>query len=348
MAFTLAGLSTLDAVSGCEDEARKYIIPHIKSKCDKIEVDSIGNIIAFKKGKSDKHTILLGTNIDEVGFIVSDITEKGFIKFKSVGNIDPRTLVSKCVKIGRNGVFGVIGMKAIHLQKKAERETTVKVSDLYIDIGATTKKEAEKFVSLGDYISFSTDFSEKGECIKGKALDRFGVIPLVAAMDTAPLYDTYFVFSSQREIPCSVMGRGMKVAAYRINPDFALIISTVNTDDFYSAKNPSARLGKGAVIEFMDKSSISDTEFLNEICKLAERNNIPVQKKTSASGTSVAGAVISASYGVTVATVSIPCRYSHTPVSYMNKNDIYAVSNICEAFVKESDVIIDGITKRAN
>lgn len=348
MAFTLEGLSLLNAVSGCEDEAREYIIPHIKTKCDRLEVDSIGNIIAFKKGKSDKYKILFGTNIDEVGFIVSDITEKGFIKFKAVGNIDPRTLVSKTVKIGKNGVLGVVGMKAIHLQKKTEREATVKVSDLYIDIGASTKKEAEKNVSLGEYITFNTEYSEIDECIKGKALDRFGVLPLVAAMDCKPLYDTYFVFSTQREIPCSVMGRGMRVAAYKINPDFALIISTVNTDDFYTAKSTSAHLGKGAVIEFMDKCAISDTRFINAISDMAERNGINVQKKTSSAGVSVAGAVVSASYGATVGTVSIPCRYSHSPVSYMNKNDINAVSEICTAFIRESDVIINGITKKAD
>ena len=348
MAFTLAELSELDAVSGCEDEARVYIISNIKGKCDKLEVDSLGNVIAFKKGKSDKHTILLGTNIDEVGFIVSDITEKGFIKFKAVGNIDPRTLVSKTVRIGKNRIPGVIGMKAIHLQKKAEREASVKVSDLYIDIGAYTKKEAEKIVSLGDYIAFNTEYSESGERIKGKALDRFGVVPLIYAMESEPLYDTYFVFSSQREILCSIMGRGMKVASYKIKPDYALIVSTVNTDDSYNAKNSSAHLGKGAIIEFMDKTSVSDTMFTNELSALAERNDISAQKKTSSAGTSVAGAVVAASYGATVATVSVPCRYSHSPVCYMNKNDIMAVSKICAAFIRESDVVINGITKKTN
>ena len=348
MALSMDRLSELNAVSGFEDEARAYLIPFIKEKCDSLEVDNMGNIIAFKKGKSDKYKILLGTNIDEVGFIVSEITEKGFLKFKSVGSPDARTLVSKRVKVGKSKIHGIIGMKAIHLQKKEEREAAVKDKDLYVDIGAKDKEEAQNSVKLGDIIAFDTQFAEIGDIIKGKALDRFGSIAVFNAMDETPIYDTYFVFSVQREIPCSVMGRGMKIAAYRINPDFALIVDTVNADDFPDTKSASAVLGKGAVIEYMDKTSISDTLFIKEIEKTAHRNGIKTQNKTTALGASVAGAVNVASYGAVTATVGIACRYSHTPVSYMNKNDINSVSDICRAFVKESDVIIDGYIKETD
>lgn len=348
MALSMDRLSELNAVSGFEDEARAYLIPLIKEKCDSLEVDNMGNIVAFKKGGSDKYKILLGTNIDEVGFIVSEITEKGFIKFKSVGTIDPRTIVSKRVAIGKDCIPGVIGMKAIHLQKKEEREAAVEVKALYIDIGAKDKEDAQKRVKLGDAIAFATEFDDKGRLIKGKALDRFGTIPVLSAMDEAPKYDTYFVFSVQREIPCSVMGRGMKIAAYRINPDFALIVDTVNADDFPDTKSASAIPGNGAVIEYMDKTSISDTAFIKEITKMADRNGTKTQNKTTTAGASVAGAVNVASHGAVTASVGIACRYSHTPVSYMDKDDINAVCDICKVFVKESDVIIDGFIKEAD
>ena len=329
MALSMERLSELDAVSGFEDEARVYLIPKIKEKSDSISVDALGNIIAFKKGRSDKYKILVGTNIDEVGFIVNEITDTGFIKFKAVGDIDPRTLVSKTVRIGNNKVLGVIGMKAIHLQKKEEREAAVNVKDLYIDIGAKDKESAQKYVKQGDLISFNTKFGDKNKIIKGKALDRFGTIAVFEAMDETPAYDTYFVFSVQREIPCSVMGRGMKVAAYKINPDYALVIDTVNTEDFPDMQSASAVLGKGAVIEYMDRTSISDTIFINEISELAKRNGIKKPPKTSTGGASVSGAVAVASSGCKIATVGIPCRYSHTPVCMMNKSDIDAVSKIC-------------------
>ncbi len=348
MDLSMERLSELNAISGFEDEARAYLIPRIEDKCFDFEVDAMGNIIAFKKGKSDKYKILIGTNIDEVGFIVSDITETGFVKFKAVGDIDPRVLVSKNVTIGKSRVSGVIGMKAIHLQKKEERESAVKVKDLYIDIGAADKAEAQSCVSLGDTVAFTTEFAKFGDIIKGKALDRFGVISVLSAMSEAPAYDTYYVFSTQREIPCSVMGRGMKTAAYKIKPDFALIVDTLNSEDFPERKSASAVLGEGAVIEYMDRTSISDTVFINEIKELANRNNIPTQHKTSSRGASIAGAVAVASDGAVVATVGIPTRYSHTPVCMMNMKDISSVSSICEAFVRESDVVINGFIEKTN
>ena len=344
MAVSMERLSKLNAVSGFEDEAREYLIPIISKKADSVSVDSMGNIIAYKKGKSDKYTLLLGTNIDEGGFIVSDITETGFLKFKTVGDIDPRTLVSKRVAVGKNRVMGVIGMKAIHLQKKEEREAAVKAKDLYIDIGAKDKADAETMVSLGDTVAFCTEFGEFGGKIKGKALDRFGVIAVLSAMDTCPVYDTYYVFSAQREVPCSVMGRGMKVASFKINPDFALIIDTVNAEDFPKVTDASSVLGDGAVIEYMDRCTISDTLFINEIVTASE--GIAMQKKMSTRGASIAGAVAVASGGAVVATVGIPCRYAHTPVAVMDRDDIDAVSGICKIFVKESDVIIDGFIEK--
>lgn len=344
MAFTLKRLSELNAVSGNEKDARSYIISEIKDKCDRLEVDAMGNVIAFKRGMSDKRTVMLGTNIDEAGFIVSQITDTGYIKFKAVGGIDPRTIISKRVCIGED-VKGVIGMKAIHLQKKSEREAAVELDSLYIDIGAKNKKSAKKRVNLGDYITFDTRFDELGEAVKGKALDRFGTACLIGAMDETPAYDTYFVFSAQREIPCSVAGRGMRTAAYKIKPDYALIVDTVSTGDSYKAERPAARLGRGAVIEYMDRTSIADTRLTSKIWELAEREKIAVQAKTASGAASVCGAVVNASRGSVCACVGIPCRYSHTPVSIMNKNDINAVTALCAAFVRESDVITDETAK---
>lgn len=348
MAFTLAELSSLDAVSGAENEALAYLIPIIREKCDNIDVDSMGNIIALKKGKSDKYKILLGASIDEVGFIVNDITDSGFVKFKAVGNVDPRTIVSKCVRIGDKKVQGVIGMKAIHLQKKEEREATVKIKDLFIDIGAESKEKAQEKVSLGDRIYFSTEFEDKGEIIKGKALNRLSVVPLLEVMDQVPAFDTYYVFAAQSEVLCSVMGRGLRVASFRIDPDFALVINTVNSDDFYNAKCRSARLGDGFILEHMDKSNISAAVFSRAIRELADRNKISYQNKTSSLGASPTGGVLAAGTGAVVASVAIACRYYRTPVEYMNKNDIDAVTELCRAFIKESDVVINGIIKDIN
>lgn len=272
MAFILKKLSELCAVCGCEDEARRYIISEIKDRCDSIETDVLGNVIAFKRGADGSRRLLVGTNIDEPGFIVTSITDDGYIKFATVGNIDPRVIISKRVVIGKDNVKGIIGMKAVHVTTREERERAVKLSELYIDIGASNKKKAEKRVKTGDYITFATGFEMIGNCIKGKALDRFGTVCLIEAMDEIPAYDTYFVFSTQRETG----GRGMRVAAFNIKPDIAVIVDTVSTEDQYRSKHPAARLGDGAVIEYMDRTNISDTRLTANITAFAKKNEIKI------------------------------------------------------------------------
>ncbi|MBR4173304.1 MAG: M42 family peptidase, partial [Clostridia bacterium] len=153
----LKELTNLSGVSGNEGAVHDFIINEISPYADSITVDSIGNVIALKKGASSKK-IMLSAHMDEVGFIISEITDKGYLKFKTVGGIDTRTILAKRVKIGKNGVLGVIGMKAVHLQKKSEREETPEIKDLYIDIGAKNKDSAENLVSLGDYATFETEF----------------------------------------------------------------------------------------------------------------------------------------------------------------------------------------------
>ncbi|MBR0366275.1 MAG: M42 family peptidase, partial [Clostridia bacterium] len=310
-------------------EARRYIIDEIKDKCDSIETDALGNVIAYKGGADGSRRLMLGTNTDEAGFIVTDITEDGYIKFGAVGDIDPRTVVSKRVVIGKDRVKGVIGMKAVHVTTREERETAVKLSELYIDIGAANKKKAQKRVKKGDYIAFDTRFETMGECIRGKALDRFGTVCLIEAMDEAPAYDTYFVFSAQRETG----GRGMKVAAYNIKPDTAVIVDTVSTEDQYKSKHPAARLGSGAVIEYMDRTNISDTKLTAKVAELAKESGIAAQDKLSSAAKTVAGAVTES--GAVTACIGIPVRYSHTPACMMNKKDIDDVTALCKAIVKE-------------
>lgn len=343
MAVSLKKLSELAAVSGCEEEARNFVLTTVCDRCDNVEIDAMGNVIAFKKGCSDQHKIMLGTNMDESGFIVSEITDKGYLKFKPVGKIDPRTVISKRVVIGADKIKGVIGMKAIHLQKKSEREAAVDIGDLYIDIGERSKKKAEKRVHMGDYITFDTKFAELGEIVKGKALTRFGTVCLIEAMREPPAYDTYFVFSTQRNISGS-MGRGIRTAAYKIRPDYALIVDCMDSGDSYKNETPSARLGKGEVIEYMDRTNISDVRFTNAL--KTHMGDIPMQDKTASVMNTIAGAVSTAAGGTVCACVGIPCRYADTPVSMMNIKDIDAASRVCAAFVKESDVIINEIAQK--
>ena len=192
MAELVEKLCNIGGVSGDEGDVREFIRSYIKEYVDELTVDSMGNLIALKKGKSDAKRIMLSAHMDEVGFIISGFTEKGYLEFKTVGGIDTRVIISKKVFIGKNKVPGIIGIKAVHLQKPSERESVPSVSSLYIDIGASSKDEAKSKVSLGDYAVFDTKFSPFGtDKFKAKAIDdRIGCAVLMNAIKKDVKYDT--------------------------------------------------------------------------------------------------------------------------------------------------------------
>lgn len=332
-------LTNLNGVSGDEGLVRSFIINEVKAYADDITVDNLGNIIAFKKGNSDKK-IMLSCHMDEVGFIVSGINDKGFIKFRTVGGIDTRVILSKKVTIGKNKIKGVIGMKAIHLQKPSERETVPEIKDIFIDIGAKDKKDAEKVVSLGDYIAFDTEFERLGEdTIKAKALDdRVGCAILIELMKKTVKYDTYFCFTTQEEVGL----RGAKVAAYRINPDIALVVegTTANDGFGFSEHEYVTSMGGGAAITFMDKTMIVDKNLRSRLYDLAEKEGICVQYKRAAAGGTDAGKIHLEKSGIKTLVVAVPVRYLHSPCCLASFRDVLSVRDLCGLFLDKIDEVI--------
>ncbi|MDE6723404.1 MAG: M42 family peptidase, partial [Eubacterium sp.] len=196
----LKELCLLNGTSGDEDRIRDYIIDAIKEYCE-YSVDALGSILAFKKGKkTPSKKVMLSAHMDEVGFIVTHITDDGYLKFNPVGGIDPRVVIDRVVQIGT--IKGVIGAKAVHLLSDEEKKTAPNFSKLYIDIGASSKEEAEKYVSLGDFAYFSSDYNEFGNgFIKSKALDdRIGCMLMIELIKSDLEYDTYFCFNVQEEV----------------------------------------------------------------------------------------------------------------------------------------------------
>lgn len=335
----LEELTNLSGVSGNEDEVRNFIISQITPYADNITVDTIGNIIALKKGDSSKK-VMLSAHMDEVGFIISEISEKGYLKFKTVGGIDTRTILAKRLKIGKNKVLGVIGMKAVHLQKKSEREETPELKDLYIDIGAKDKKSAEKIVSLGDYATFETEFEELGEdTVKAKALDdRAGCAVLMEVIKNPVKYDTYFCFTTQEEVGL----RGARLAANRIKPNIALVVETTSCSDVYGFETYESvtKLGSGAAVTFMDRTTIVNDDLRKKLYSMAKEANIPVQYKCSTSGGNDAGRIHLSGSGVKTATVSLPVRYIHSSASVASIKDLNAVTSLAELFLERIDEVL--------
>ena len=333
MAVHLKDISELHSVSGNEAKIREYIKSNIKA--DEIFTDTMGNLVAFVKGKSSQKKLAVVTHMDESGFIVSDFTDKGYIKFKNAGNIEPRTLISKRVVIDER-VMVIIGMKAIHLQTADERKNVVKIKDLFIDIGAKDKDEAKALVNKGDYICFDTEFKGLGGRVKGKALDRSGVYCVCKAMENPPAYDTYFVFTVQKEIG----SRGAMIISHRLGVDFAVLVDTVESADMYGVENRNAAIDGGAVIDYANKRMISDKALNDRIFDLAKEKGIKIQKKTSAKGEGD----YAMQYGngaKKCISINIPIRYANTPVELMSLSDVESVTSLLKLILNGDD--IDGI-----
>lgn len=337
MASLIKKISKINAVSGCEDEMRSFILRNIKA--DKITVDTIGNIIAMKKGTDRKGKVMVATHMDECGFIVSGITDSGYIKFKPVGNIDINTVISKKVIIGKDSVKGVIGMKAIHLQTRDERDNTVPAKKLFIDIGAKSKKSALKRVKLGDYITFATGYSENDNIIKGKALSRCALATVLKKMDNVAGNELYFVFTAQKEVGM----RGADIVSRQIEPDAVITVDTVAADDMFGVEDSTITLGGGVVIPYMDKYAIYDRILLENTEMLAKKLHIPYHRAVIKNEFSDSGVFIRGADGAKCVNISIPCRYAKTPVEMVCKKDIIAAELLLGALIENIDEWVEGV-----
>lgn len=319
-------LCELDGISGRENEVREEILKQITPICDEVSVDNMGNVIAFKKGKkAPKNKIMLSAHMDEVGFILTGVTSEGYLKFSTVGGINPKVVNGRRVKVGDNKVIGVIGTKPIHQQSEEERATAVKLKDLCIDIGATDKEDALKYVKLGDSITFDgADYTELGtNSIMARAIDdRAGCAILIEAMKSEPEFDAYYLFCVQEEVGLN----GSKTAAYTINPDIAIVVETTASGDVAGVTdyNRVSVVGDGAVITYMDRSTIYDKQLYDLAFKLAEEKNIKAQTKTMIAGGNDAGAIHISRGGVKTVAVSIPGKYIHSAASVVSKTDVEA------------------------
>ena len=231
MIDTIKELSLLGGTSGREDRIREYIISKIEGRCE-YHIDPIGNLIAYKKGrKPAKNKVMLDSHMDEVGIIVTYINSDGTLKFGNVGGIDTKVILGRQF-IFDNGTVGVAGVKPVHLLKGDEKTKIPDSDSLYIDIGASSKEEAEKRVNIGDTAVFLSDFTPFGNNrIKGKALDdRVGCTILIDMINSDLEYDAYFSFSVQEEIGL----RGSKAWAeahkgeFQDVPTFIYSFDTIN------------------------------------------------------------------------------------------------------------------------
>ena len=329
----LKEICLLNGTSGREENVRNYIIDKIKGKCE-YSVDALGSIIAFKKGrKLPPKKVLIAAHMDEVGFIITDITDDGYLCFAPVGGIDSSVVLGRHVDI--NGINGIIGAKAVHLLTDEEKKTAPSMGKLVIDIGATDKSQAEKYVNLGDCAYFSCDFCELGNgFIKSKALDdRIGCMLMIELINSNLEYDTYFAFNVQEEVGL----RGSGCSAYSIKPDIAIVLEATTAADIdgVTGGDKCCVLGNGPVVSFMDGRTIYDKSIYDLAFKIAKENDIKIQTKTKIAGGNDAGAIQQSAFGCRVAAVSLPCRYIHSGASVVNIGDIEETRRFLPLLISE-------------
>lgn len=323
----LSSLTSISAPSGYE----MPIVQFLKDKLSiysnlRIDEDVLGNLIVTKKGKTDKN-IMLVAHCDEIGFAIKYIDEQGFVRFTPIGGVDVSLLKGQVVNILHCDTIiqGVVGAKPIHLSRNEKNNRGFDVSDMWIDIGAEDKETAMKLVSVGDPITFTTNYIElKNDFIAAKSIDnRSGVAVLLSIIERIHNVDTsnniVVVFSVQEEIGL----RGVITAGYNIHPDVSIVVDVTHATDYPSINKNACgeiRLGAGPVIPIGANFSM---EIQNILRNIAKSNNIQFQIESlpGFSGTDAAELQLQHG-GCLLGTISIPCRYMHSPIEISSYNDI--------------------------
>lgn len=328
----LKELTEINSVCGNEGALRSKLKEMLSPYATEITIDSMGNLIAFKRGlKSGAKKVVISAHMDEVGFIVTDITDDGYLKFSPVGGVDSRIMLAQRVVIGNDNIPGVVGIKAVHLQSPDERQQVIKCSSMYIDIGASSKEEASSKVHRGDYIAFDSAYREFGEGnVKAKAIDdRVGCAIMAELIKYDYENDIYFAFTTQEEIGV----RGATIVARRIQPEVAIMLEATTCADTAGCEPHEyvTELGKGPAISIMDRSGYSDRELNKFIVKVADENKVEYQYKKTGMGGNETRAYQTAALPCKTAAISLPTRYLHSPVSCAKLSDIEKMYNLVKA-----------------
>lgn len=335
----LKRLTETAGIGGREERIRSIVIDELRDYVDEIQVDAIGNVIALKRGSGNGKKVMISGHMDEIGFIVTYIDDKGFLRLNPVGGFDPKTLVAQRVKVhGREDLDGILmpGIKPIHLMTPEEAKKSLSVSDFFVDLGRS-KEEVEKLVRIGDFVTLERDFLEIGDNFSAKALDdRAGVYIMIEAIKGLSKHDVdiYAVGSVQEEQGL----RGATTSAFGVQPDIGVALDVTIAGDIPGG-SPHAQitaLGAGAAIKVMDSASISNYKLVDFMRDIAEENGIKYQMEILPRGGTDAGAIERSRTGCPVITLSLPTRYVHSNVETANKKDLEATVELLTKFLENA------------
>ncbi len=334
----LKRLTETPGTSGREEQVRELVISELQPLVDELSVDALGNVIAVKHG-SGKIKVMLAAHMDEIGFLVKHVDDKGYLRVQPVGGHDPSVLVAQRVLVHteeHGALRGVLtpARKPIHLQKdKVEGPPTL--NDLFVDLGLTAE-QVKAQVEIGDFVTMDRTLEVVGDCVISKALDdRTGLFVMIETMRR--LHETnatiYAVATVQEEVGL----RGATTAAYAIDPDVTIALDTTLAVELPGTGDHEAvtHMGSGVAIKVMDGGHIAHPKLVRHLRDIARREAIPYQMEVLPGGSTDAAAIQKARGGVISATLSLPSRYVHTVNEMVHMGDIEADINLLLAYLAE-------------
>jgi endoglucanase len=338
----LKALSEAPGISGREERVREILKRECKGLFDEISTDALGNLLATKrpKGKngSNAKKVLIACHIDEIGFYVKHVDDKGFLRIQNVGGFDTRNLFARRVRVQASSggdLFGLMNPsgRPTHIAKEEEKKKVPEIGEFYIDL-CLPADVVKKKVRIGDPVTLVQEFDEIGECVSGKCMDnRVAAFVAIEAMRKAknPKYEVVLAATVQEEVGC----RGAGVAAYKIEPDIALAIDVTLAVDIPGVPEDErvTKQGDGAALTIMDSMTISDRSLIDEFESVAKKKEIPMQLSILPKGGTDAGPMQRSRGGFRAMTLSIPTRYIHTVTECIHKRDLQASIDLLAAWL---------------
>lgn len=333
MASLLEKLTEAHGVSGYEGSAREVLRGELEPLVDDVSVDSLGNLIATKRG--GEPVVMIASHMDEIGLMCKHVDDDGFIRFVKVGGWFDQTLLNQRVVVhGKEGpVFGVLGSKPPHRMKEEEKKEAVKAEDMFIDVGAKDKENAEEMgVVPGCTVTMDRDFKRlANDRVTSKAFDdRAGCVMMVEAMRRMDADVTVHAVGTVQE---EVGLKGARTSAFGLDPDVALVTEVTISGDHPGIKVEEApvKMDEGAGITVLDASGrglITPQPVIAWLEGTAKSHGIPYQLEVSSGGTTDATAIHLTRSGIPSGVVSVPTRYIHSPIEVLSLKDLDACAEL--------------------
>ena len=335
----LKQLCETPGVPSREERIRELVVRELTPLVDELRVDAMGNLIAHKRGSGPK--IMIAAHIDEIGFLVKHIDDKGFVRLQPLGGWDPRAMVAQRVLVHGFAGQSLLGAlqtanKPSHTQTAEERTKVAQLENFYVDLGLSAD-EIKKQVQVGDPVTMARTTELLGNRVMSKTLDdRVGVFVMIEALRACknPSADIYAVATTQEEVGC----RGAETAAYAIQPQVGIALDVTLAADIpgVAEQDQVTQLGKGVAIKIMDSYSLSHPGLVKQFQELAQRHSIAHQMEVLPMGGTDAGPIQRSQSGVAAITLSIPTRYVHTPNEMADVGDIEACVALLARYLEEA------------